>query len=182
MFNIINCAKSEGVTILSGGTVFVGISAPFKLRNIINGRTLKDNRKLLLWFHLLALLIYKAFTLQTEEFQIAKCNMGILSVPVTSIASRRPRLDTDRQDGVVLSRLSALLKTPCWKPLCSEPSHPTMTEPTALKAAKHLQTIKNAFKSHWGDTFGSCYRLWTHVSISSACTSHISSNCATWHS
>lgn len=63
--------------------------------------------------------------------------MRILSVPVTSITSRRPRLDTDRQDRVALSRLSALLKTPCWKPLCSEPSHPTVTEATVENTAEH---------------------------------------------
>ena len=106
------------------GLIFVGISAPFKQHNVINGSE-KERQRIPQRLQEIVVMVSSAGSLDLksiyasdkEEFQIEKCNFGILSVPVTSIASRRPRSDTDRPGRVALSRLSALLKTPCWKPL-----------------------------------------------------------------
>lgn len=143
------------------GLIFEGISACFKLHNVINGSEQEGQKNpsrttgnyccgFICW-----LSRFKSiYASDKEEFQIEKCNIRILSVPVTSNVSRGPRLDTDRRGWIALSRLSALLKTPCWIPLCSEPGHPELTQPTAAKTAKSSASCKpdRTIQSQWDKT------------------------------
>lgn len=122
------------------GLIFVGISARFKLHNVINGSE-QERQRIPQRQQEIAVVVcwlsrFKSiYASDKEKFQIEKCNIRIHSVPVTSSARRGPSLDTDRRGRVALSRLSALLNSLCWKPLCSEPIHLRMTELTAEKPA-----------------------------------------------
>lgn len=97
------------------GLIFVGISARFKLHNVINSS--EQGKKIPQGQQEIAPVVssagsldLKAFTLQTKRnSRFEKCNIRILSVPVTSNVSRGPHLDTDRWSRVALSLLSAFL-------------------------------------------------------------------------
>lgn len=135
--------------------IFVGISAPFKQHNVINGseqerqRIPQRQQEIVVMVSCADSLDLKSiYASDKKEFQIEKCNFRILSLRVTSIASRGPRLDTESQGRVALSRLSALLKAPCWKLLCSEPDHPTMTDLEHGTRLCLLFNRKNVFRSH----------------------------------